>query len=69
MAQSGFARIRSMRDQLTGSDNKIAAFILKNPNEIRSLTIQELANAVGLSTATVSRFVKRVGLVHFVNFH
>ena len=68
MAQSGFARIRSMRDQLTGSDNKIAAFILQNPTEVRSLTIQEMANAVGLSTATVSRFVKRVGFGSFREF-
>ena len=68
MAQSGFARIRSMRDQLSGSDEKIAGFILANPEEIRSLTIQGLANAVGLSTATISRFVKRVGFGSFREF-
>ena len=68
MAQSGFTRIRSMREQLSGSDEKVATFILANPEEIRSLTIQGLANAVGLSTATISRFVKRVGFSSFREF-
>jgi len=68
MAQSGFTRIRSLRDQLSSSDEKIAEFILANPEEIRSLTIQGLANAVGLSTATISRFVKRVGFGSFREF-
>lgn len=68
MSQSGFTRIRSLRDQLSSSDEKIAAFILANPEEIRSLTIQGLANAVGLSTATISRFVKRVGFGSFREF-
>ena len=30
-----------MRDQLTGSDNKIAAFILQNPTEVRSLPFKK----------------------------
>lgn len=68
MAQSGFARIRSLFEHLTGSDRKIATFILDSPNEIRSLTIQELATAIGVSTATISRFVKRVGFNSFREF-
>ncbi|SCC11494.1 MurR/RpiR family transcriptional regulator [Weissella bombi] len=68
MSQSGFARIRSIFEHLTGSDSKIATFILDNPAEIRSLTIQELANAIGVSTATISRFVKRVGFTSFREF-
>lgn len=33
MAQSGFTRIRSMREQLSGSDEKVATFILANPKK------------------------------------
>jgi RpiR family carbohydrate utilization transcriptional regulator len=68
MAQSGLARIRSIREQLSGSDEKIAAFIIDNPIDSRAFTIQELAGATGVSTATISRFVKRVGFNSFREF-
>ncbi|TYC49695.1 MurR/RpiR family transcriptional regulator [Weissella muntiaci] len=68
MSQSGFNRIRSMREQLSGSDDKIAAYILDHPTEARGHTIQEMADAIGLSTATVSRFVKRIGYASFREF-
>lgn len=68
MPQSGFNRIRSMKEQLSGSDDKIATYILKYPTEARGHTIQEMADAIGLSTATVSRFVKRIGYTSFREF-
>lgn len=68
MTQSGFARIRSMREQLTGSDEKLANYIIENANVTRSMTIQALAQNTKLSTATVSRFVKRIGYNSFREF-
>lgn len=68
MALSGIARIRSIHDQLSGSDAKIADYIINNPSEARSFTIQEFATATGLSTATISRFVKRIGYGSFRDF-
>jgi RpiR family carbohydrate utilization transcriptional regulator len=68
MAQSGIARIRAMRERLSGSDEKIADFIIDNPIDSRAYTIQELAAATGLSTATISRFVKRIGYSSFREF-
>lgn len=68
MVQSGINRIRSLKEQLSGSDEKIANFILANPSDARTFTIQEMADAVSLSTATVSRFVKRIGYGSFREF-
>ncbi|MDR3190540.1 MAG: MurR/RpiR family transcriptional regulator [Lactobacillaceae bacterium] len=68
MAQNGFARIRSMREQLSGSDEKLAEYILTNPDISTSMTIQALAQSTALSTATVSRFVKRIGYASFREF-
>ncbi|MCM0582088.1 MurR/RpiR family transcriptional regulator [Weissella diestrammenae] len=68
MAQSGFSRIRSFRSQLNGSDAKIADYILTHEAATKTMTIQEMADATGLSTATISRFVKRVGYNSFREF-
>ncbi len=68
MTQSGFARIRSMPEQLTGSDEKLANYIIENATITRSMTIQALAQGTNLSTATVSRFVKRIGYSSFREF-
>lgn len=68
MTQGGFARIRSMREQLTGSDEKLANYIIENATITRSMTIQALAQGTNLSTATVSRFVKRIGYSSFREF-
>ncbi|MCT8395688.1 MurR/RpiR family transcriptional regulator [Weissella soli] len=68
MTQSGFARIRSMHEQLTGSDEKLANYIIENATITRSMTIQALAQSTKLSTATVSRFVKRIGYSSFREF-
>ncbi|MBM7617589.1 RpiR family carbohydrate utilization transcriptional regulator [Weissella uvarum] len=68
MPQSGFNRIQALRDQLSGSDAKIADYILDNPNTVQGLTIKGLASAVDVSTATISRFVKRIGYGSFREF-
>ncbi|SOB43456.1 Transcription regulator [Weissella viridescens] len=68
MQQSGFARIKSLRDQLSGSDKKIADYILDHANSVQGLTIKGLADAVNVSTATISRFVKRIGFSSFREF-
>lgn len=68
MQQSGFTRIKSLHDQLSGSDKKIADYILDNPTTVQGLTIKGLANSVDVSTATISRFVKRIGFSSFREF-
>lgn len=68
MVQSGFMRLRTLHDQLSKSDQKIADYVLSQADGARTLTIQTIADNVGLSTATVSRFVKRIGFHSFREF-
>ncbi|MFP7243127.1 MurR/RpiR family transcriptional regulator [Pediococcus pentosaceus] len=68
MVQSGFMRLRTLHDQLSKSDQKIADYVLSQADSARTLTIQTIADNVGLSTATVSRFVKRIGFNSFREF-
>jgi len=68
MPQSAYARIKAMQGQLGGSDTKIAKYILDDATDKSALTIQGLANAVHVSTATVSRFVKRIGFNSYREF-
>lgn len=68
MAQSAYAHIKSMHGQLGRADQKIADYILEDTTDKKSLTIQGLADAVGVSTATVSRFVKRIGFNSYRDF-
>jgi len=68
MVQSGFSRIRSFRSQLNGSDAKIADYILEHETATKTMTIQGMADSTSLSTATISRFVKRIGYNSFREF-
>lgn len=68
MAQTAYARIKSMHGQLGRADQKIADYILDDSTDKKSLTVQGLANAVDVSTATVSRFVKRIGFPSYREF-
>lgn len=46
-------------------EKKTAAYILQNKNKVIDLTIGELAEASGVSVATVSRFCRKCGLDGF----
>jgi DNA-binding MurR/RpiR family transcriptional regulator len=51
--------------KLKGSAQKIAAFILHSPQETINLTITELGSRVGVSEASISRFVRSLGYAGF----
>jgi len=68
MAQSAYARIKSLHAQLGKADQKIADYILNDNTDKKSLTVQGLANGANVSTATVSRFVKRIGFSSYREF-
>lgn len=55
----------SKAHSMTGSDQKIAAVILKDPAKIVNFTISELSKAAGVSDASVSRFCKNLNLSGF----
>ncbi|MFB3902138.1 MAG: MurR/RpiR family transcriptional regulator [Acidobacteriota bacterium] len=54
-------RIASKRHSLTGKDKEIASYILNHQSEFVKLTIYELSAQVGVSTASITRFARRMG--------
>ncbi|WP_438502523.1 MurR/RpiR family transcriptional regulator [Lactiplantibacillus mudanjiangensis] len=60
--------IRSYYPNLSHTDRKIADYIIQDPVKTAAQSISELATAVGVSTATVSRFVKRISFSNFRDF-
>lgn len=58
--------MRKIYNTLPYSEKKVADFMMKNPKQVLSLSVFELADLCSVSAPTISRFVKRAfGL----NFH
>ncbi len=53
--------IKSKMKTLTGSEKKVANYILNNYMYILDYTVTELAEKAGISDATVVRFCRSVG--------
>lgn len=62
------ARIKSLYRSLPGSERKVADFILKNTEGVPFLSVYDVAGAVKVSVASVSRFVRGVGYPSFKDF-
>lgn len=58
-------RVRSIFDDLTRSERKIARFILDQPEEVIKMTASELAKVSKTSPASVIRFCKSIGIPSF----
>lgn len=65
MDQSPFDIIRSYENDFTKTDQKIAKYILDNPNDVISFNMAYLALRIGVSDAALSRFANRTGFVGF----
>ncbi|UCF89132.1 MAG: MurR/RpiR family transcriptional regulator [bacterium] len=59
--------IRSGIDDLRSSEKKVAAYVLKNPEAVTTLSITDLAEEAGTSEPTVVRFCRRLGLKGFMD--
>ncbi|MGA4506364.1 MurR/RpiR family transcriptional regulator [Propionibacteriaceae bacterium G1746] len=57
-------RIRALLPGLRPSEQRIARFVLDNPDAAVSLPIARLAEQCGTSTTTVVRFCKQLGYAH-----
>lgn len=68
MKQTVMQTIRAYFEQFNNTEKKIANFILNNQNNIADVTIQDLAESTSTSTATISRFVKKIGYPSFRDF-
>ena len=58
-------RIRALVPALNPALKKIAKYILDHPQEVKLMRIKELAGECGVGEATITRFVKTVGLSSF----
>lgn len=56
-----FTEINREYYQLTGAEKKIADYMLQQRQECQYMSISEMAEAVGVAEATVSRFCRRLG--------
>ena len=57
--------IKRRANYLNPALKKIANYILKNPEKVKSITINELSEKCKISEATVTRFVKELELHSF----
>ncbi|RZI49326.1 MurR/RpiR family transcriptional regulator [Lactococcus kimchii] len=65
MARTLISRIRSYYDNLSKSDQAISDYLIANIDSAALLSIQEFAQEIHVSTATISRFSKKIGFNSF----
>lgn len=68
IARSALGKLRGKYDSLSTTEKKIAQLALNSPSTVSEMTIRELASAAGTSTASISRFVKRLGYTNYREF-
>lgn len=59
--ESFVRRVRSQLDSLSATERQLADFVLEFPGELASYAGNELAELAGVSSSTVSRFIRRIG--------
>lgn len=62
------ALIEAQWTRLTINQQKIADYVLTNPFPVATMGIEDLAAATETSTATITRFVKALGLTGYTEF-
>jgi len=61
-------KIKSFKMNLTKSEKKVAEYVLDNIDVIYNKTIYDIAENSGVSVATVTRFVHKIGYDNFKEF-
>ena len=59
------ARVRQNLAAFHPMERKLAEFVLDFPGDLASYAANELASLAGVSNATVTRFIKRLGYLHY----
>ena len=60
-AQSFIARVRAALPQLPPTERRLGEFLLDFPGNLSSYAAAEIAKLTGVSNATVTRFIRRLG--------
>jgi len=59
------SHIKSYYDNLSRADQLISDYLVAHIDEVSTMTIQEIAESSEVSTATISRFAKKIGYGNF----
>jgi DNA-binding MurR/RpiR family transcriptional regulator len=62
------SKIRGFYTSLSSSEKKVADFILENYQETIRMTLADVAQACGVSDATVLRFCRSIGYTRWIEF-
>lgn len=62
---SFLTRVRQQLGDCPPVERQLAEFVLDFPGDLASYTASELAKLAGVSNATVTRFIRRLGYAHF----
>lgn len=62
---SFLARVRHHLTAFHPMERRLAEFVLDFPGDLASYAANELASLAGVSNATVTRFIKRLGYLHY----
>lgn len=65
---STFIKIKAMRDNLSTSELALADYILSQPESIRDLSSQKLAQQAGVSQSSVVKFTQKLGYRGYPDF-
>lgn len=61
-------KIHALREKFPRAEQQLAEYILTNPDQIRDMSSQMLAKAVGISQASVVRFTQKLGYKGYPDF-
>ncbi len=62
------SHIKSMMEEYSSAEKKLADYIINNVEKIPTMTANELAESAGLSAPTVVRFSKKIGYQSLIDF-
>lgn len=60
--------IRQRWEDLTPNHRRVAEYVVSNPFLVATMGIEDLAQAVSVSAATITRFVRHLGLRNYAEF-
>ncbi|MEH6943245.1 MurR/RpiR family transcriptional regulator [Bacillus sp. JJ722] len=60
-----FKKLAQHRDQLSQLEKQVLEYILRNPERVTKLNVQEISKEIFVSTATISRTCKQLGFQGF----
>ena len=61
-------QIQSYYDELTKTDKEIAVYIINNPRDVATQTLEEMARKTDSSKSAMSRFAQRIGYNGYTEF-